>query len=337
MKEQSERTTRISCPFADARSEGCICIALPDSKRISVDYQSRYCLTSNHVQCRRFQRAVPEIPEPRTSKVPAWVDDPRLVAVVAVLSVVLFFAIIATAVHGPWSDWFGGGGSNSPTAQSALIPRVTPTAIVLDGSNGATGSGAPSTIATQIPILQASPTATKSTAKATGSVVAETTPMEPSAISSTGNATPSATVSSEATPVSTEVAVGGAQSVDPITAPVLETPTIHTVQAGETLSLIGQAYGVSDELIAAANDLADADMIAQGEQLFIPTPDGHLPADAPMAAVHIVVPGDSISTIAPEFGVSVQTLMSFNNIANPDIIHVGDVIKIPKSALTASS
>jgi LysM repeat protein len=156
-------------------------------------------------------------------------------------------------------------------------------------------------------------------------------------VPATSTATPSATAPSGSTPASTEVAVGGSQPGIPITATELQTPAIHTVEPGDTLSVLGQEYGVSAQLIAAANDLADADVISQGEQLFIPTPDGHLPAEAPMAAVYVVVPGDSMSTIAPQFGLSVETLMSFNDISNPDLIHVGEVIKIPKSGLTASS
>lgn len=42
-----------------------------------------------------------------------------------------------------------------------------------------------------------------------------------------------------------------------------------------------------------------------------------------------VVPGDTISHIAIKVGVDVQTLVAFNQISNPNIIHPGDQLKIP--------
>ena len=47
-------------------------------------------------------------------------------------------------------------------------------------------------------------------------------------------------------------------------------PPIHTVQAGETLGIIGQLYGVSVEAIVAENALPNENIIAVGPQLVIP-------------------------------------------------------------------
>ena len=96
-------------------------------------------------------------------------------------------------------------------------------------------------------------------------------------------------------------------------------------------------YGIPTALLAAANDLVNADLIMPGDQLFIPSPDGHLPPQAPLAGVHIVAPGDAMSTIASTFNVTVQTLMNFNDIVDADVIHVGTIIRIPKTTSTASS
>jgi len=108
------------------------------------------------------------------------------------------------------------------------------------------------------------------------------------------------------------------------------------VQPGDTINSIGAAYGVPTVLIAVANNLTDSDLIVPGDQLFIPTPDGHLPPEAPLAGVHLVVPGDSLSSIAEDFDVSVQTLMSYNGITDPDLIQAGDIILVPKEATLAS-
>ncbi|HSM56306.1 MAG TPA: lamin tail domain-containing protein [Candidatus Sulfomarinibacteraceae bacterium] len=47
-------------------------------------------------------------------------------------------------------------------------------------------------------------------------------------------------------------------------------PTIHIVQAGETLGRISQMYDVSMEDIATANDIIDVNSLAVGQELMIP-------------------------------------------------------------------
>jgi LysM repeat protein len=356
MEAQSDGAARTSCPFADVRPEGCICIALADNKRISADYQSRFCFTDQHVRCRRFQRAVPEIPDPVAATAGPWIDDPRVVAAVAVLSVIMFLAIIATAFHGTWSGWFSDNGSSTPTTESAIGNSSSPTAIVVGGSaQGSTIRGTASANATEIPILQASPTTTAATpaatpATGTSTITPTTGSATTTATSTAGTATSTVTPTAEnptpstartSNPASTETpaspVVTSPQTTFPVTSSIPASPTVYTVQPGETLFSIGQTYGIPTELLAAANNLANADLIMPGDQLFIPSPDGHLPPEAPLAGVHIVAPGDAMSTIASTFGVTVQTLMDFNNISDADVIHVGTIIKIPKTTSTVSA
>lgn len=47
------------------------------------------------------------------------------------------------------------------------------------------------------------------------------------------------------------------------------------------------------------------------------------------ARVYTVRPGDTLSGIAAKYGTSYQTLASINGIANPNLIHVGQTIKLP--------
>ena len=44
----------------------------------------------------------------------------------------------------------------------------------------------------------------------------------------------------------------------------------HVVQSGETISTIAQAYGVSVAAILRENNLRDANIIREGQKLFIP-------------------------------------------------------------------
>lgn len=56
-------------------------------------------------------------------------------------------------------------------------------------------------------------------------------------------------------------------------------PTVHTVQAGETLGIISQLYDVPLEDIATANEIVNVNALAIGQQLIIPV--GGLPTATP--------------------------------------------------------
>jgi peptidoglycan endopeptidase LytF len=59
-----------------------------------------------------------------------------------------------------------------------------------------------------------------------------------------------------------------------------ETPAVHTVAVGETLSAIARRYGFSVADLLAANNLADANNIFSGQILQLPTVAGEPPAGA---------------------------------------------------------
>jgi len=53
------------------------------------------------------------------------------------------------------------------------------------------------------------------------------------------------------------------------------------------------------------------------------------PANAPIEQEYIVQPGDTLSGIAITYGVSIETLLSVNNLLDPDILSVGQIINLP--------
>jgi len=59
---------------------------------------------------------------------------------------------------------------------------------------------------------------------------------------------------------------------------------------------------------------------------------GATPASSGARRTYEVRPGDTLSAIAGRFGVTVADLVTGNGIANPDRIHVGQVIAIPEAA-----
>jgi len=98
---------------------------------------------------------------------------------------------------------------------------------------------------------------------------------------------------------------------------------VHTVQPGETLSNIGQRYGVSTRAILANNLLIqDGDVLKIGQKLAVPGKEGVL---------YFVNYGDTVTEIAQRHGVTAAEIVGFapNELANADAIRDGQLILIP--------
>lgn len=122
----------------------------------------------------------------------------------------------------------------------------------------------------------------------------------------------------------------------------------HIVRSGETLSSIARLYGVSVYDLATANNIANVNRIYVGQRLVIPIggiqpPQPTPPPTGPTATpappqptppsggmtTYVVQRGDTLSRIAVRFGVTVNAIMQANNITNPNLIFVGQVLNIP--------
>lgn len=76
--------------------------------------------------------------------------------------------------------------------------------------------------------------------------------------------------------------------------------------------------------IIESNNLTEWDGVASATPA--PTP---APAPAPVSTdVYTVKAGDTLSAIAKKFGTTVSALANTNGIANPDLVHVGQQIKV---------
>jgi LysM repeat protein len=107
----------------------------------------------------------------------------------------------------------------------------------------------------------------------------------------------------------------------------------YVVQSGDTLSSIGERFGVEWQDIAATNNIAaPAYAIYRGQKLVIP---GAQTAPAPAGPAggtgqtHTVQAGETLYSIAVQYGVTVQDIMEANNLANANLIYRGQVLAIP--------
>jgi len=106
-------------------------------------------------------------------------------------------------------------------------------------------------------------------------------------------------------------------------------PAIHVVQAGEVLSVIAEKYGVSVDELVAVNRIIDPNLVSPGTKLEIP---GLTAAELEAAnqIIHIVAAGESLGSIATQYGVTADAIIEANRIANPNLIRVGDRLLIPQ-------
>ena len=105
--------------------------------------------------------------------------------------------------------------------------------------------------------------------------------------------------------------------------------TIHTVQAGETLSEIAAQYGVNPDELLAINELDDPNAIFVGQQLTVPV----APVEPAPPGTHRVRLGETLTSIAARYDLAIGQLMRMNGIVNPDEVTAGQLL-IVSSAVT---
>lgn len=103
---------------------------------------------------------------------------------------------------------------------------------------------------------------------------------------------------------------------------------IHIVQSGEGLFDIAEAYGVSVDAIAQANNISNRNMLRVGQELIIPGVTAR-EAAAARGEIHVVQTGESLLGIAVQYGVTVEEILVANDINNPDAIFEGQELIIP--------
>lgn len=104
--------------------------------------------------------------------------------------------------------------------------------------------------------------------------------------------------------------------------PTTNVSQTHIVQYGENLSSIAAKYGTTWQELARINTLSNPDIIYQGQSLNV------VGSQSVATSGYCVVEyGDTLSSIAAQFGTTVERLVSVNGISNPNMIYAGQVLK----------
>ncbi|RBW67984.1 autolysin [Bacillus taeanensis] len=112
--------------------------------------------------------------------------------------------------------------------------------------------------------------------------------------------------------------------------------SVHTVQSGDTLWEISLKYNVSTSSIKSLNNLS-SDMIYVGQKLKL-SGSAQTVSSQPEAvqaegtsSTYTVKAGDSLWAISNQFGTSVSSIKSLNNLSS-DIIYVGQKLRVSGTA-----
>ena len=123
--------------------------------------------------------------------------------------------------------------------------------------------------------------------------------------------------------VSTFVGGGTAAASSPgqgiVSRPVQASGTIYVVRAGDTLGRIAARYGTTVQALMNANGIRNANFVYVGQRLVIPGGSSAVspPAAAPTSptpGTYIVRRGDTLSSIAARYHMTVARLMRANNL-----------------------
>lgn len=106
----------------------------------------------------------------------------------------------------------------------------------------------------------------------------------------------------------------------------------YIVQSGNTLSEIALRYGTTVNEIAGLNGISNPNLIYVGQVLKIDTTnDISIITSDIYETNHIIYTvrrGDTLTSISEKYGVTIQSIVQLNNIANPNLIYAGERLRI---------
>ena len=87
-------------------------------------------------------------------------------------------------------------------------------------------------------------------------------------------------------------------------------------------------YNTSYQYLAKINNIPNPNLIYTGQSLIVPVLGSNEINDT-SHRLYIVKRGNTLTQISLEYGVSIESIVRLNNIANPNLIYVGEILRIP--------
>jgi LysM repeat protein len=103
----------------------------------------------------------------------------------------------------------------------------------------------------------------------------------------------------------------------------------YRVLSGDTLASIARKFGVTTTALQTLNKITDPRLLQVGQLLRIPVISSTTSAPAIAPKTYTVLSGETLFSIARKLGVTSTALAELNGITNPNLIRVGQVLKVP--------
>jgi LysM repeat protein len=113
-----------------------------------------------------------------------------------------------------------------------------------------------------------------------------------------------------------------------------ETYSRYRVQPGDSLTGVAARFGTSVEGLARLNHMSPTQMLLLGTAIRVPV--GAATPSPVQSGTYTVQPGDSLSSIALEHGVSLGALADLNRLSLGDVLPVGKRLVLPAEAIAST-
>ena len=107
-----------------------------------------------------------------------------------------------------------------------------------------------------------------------------------------------------------------------------ENEIIYTVKRGDTLNKISAQYGTTVNNIVELNNITNPNLIYVGQKIVIKTAVANDTIHDCGHVIYRIKWGDTLTSIARRYNASVQSIVLENNIANPNLIFAGSLLRI---------
>ncbi len=114
-----------------------------------------------------------------------------------------------------------------------------------------------------------------------------------------------------------------------------------TVKSGDTIWGLAKQHGLSVSALEQANPSVkkindSIDLITVGQQLTLPAAQHDASADLNAGGSYTVKPGDTFSSIADRYNVTVSQLMAWNNLSTNDSLYIGQQLSVTGPAISTA-
>ena len=113
-------------------------------------------------------------------------------------------------------------------------------------------------------------------------------------------------------------------------------PLTYVVQAGDTLGALAGQWNTDVRTIAELNGISNVNLLSIGQELRVPRGARDVRGSR-LVVTYTVQPGDTLAKLARQWDTDVQTIAELNGIKNPNLLSIGQELRVPGGVTAAPS